>query len=156
MIVTPIVAPIWRPNWVSAVAEPMRDRGTAFWTETTNTCIIDPIPIPALHSETVELGYLGGHTLAELLDAERRATADALRQAGRPSMTIELERVDAHALGALFMLFQIATVYAGSLFGVDPLDQPGVELGKQLTYGLLGRPGFSAPAFGNVDPRWRV
>jgi glucose-6-phosphate isomerase len=116
----------------------------------------DPVAIPSLHRETPELGYLGGHTLAELLDAERRATADALRQAGRPSMTIEVERVDPAALGALFMLFQIATVYAGALYGVDPLDQPGVELGKRLTYGLLGREGFSAPELGNADPRWRV
>jgi glucose-6-phosphate isomerase len=116
----------------------------------------DPIAIPTLHRETPELGYLGGHTLGELLDAERRATADALRQAGRPSMTIEVERVDASALGGLFMLFQIATAYAGALFGVDPLDQPGVELGKRLTYGLLGREGFPAPALGNADPRWRV
>lgn len=116
----------------------------------------DPVAIPSLHREVAELGYLGGHTLAELLDAERRATAEALRQAGRPSMTLELERVDARSLGGLFMLFQIATVYAGSLFGVDPLDQPGVELGKRLTYGLLGREGFAAPSFGNADPRWRV
>jgi glucose-6-phosphate isomerase len=116
----------------------------------------DPVAIPALHGEVAELGYLGGHTLGELLDAERRATADALRQAGRPSMTIEIERVDAPALGALFMLFQIATVYAGALFGVDPLDQPGVELGKRLTYGLLGREGFPAPELGNADPHWRV
>ena len=69
---------------------------------------------------------------------------------------IVIERVDAAAVGALFMLFQIATVYAGALFGVDPLDQPGVELGKRLTYGLLGRAGFAAPSFGNADPRWRV
>ena len=116
----------------------------------------DAIVIPALHPEIVELGYLGGHSLGELLDSERRATAEALRQAGRPSITIELEKVDAAALGALFMLFQIATVYAGALAGVDPLDQPGVELGKRLTYGLLGREGFSAPSFGHADPRWRV
>lgn len=116
----------------------------------------EPVAIPSLHAGTAELGYLGGHTLAELLDAERRATAEALRQAGRPSMTLEVTRVDAAALGALFMLFQIATVYAGSLFGVDPLDQPGVELGKRLTYGLLGRAGFDPPSFGNADPRWRV
>jgi glucose-6-phosphate isomerase len=36
-------------------------------------------------------------------------------------------------------------VYAGALYGVDPLDQPGVELGKELTYGLLGREGYEAP-----------
>ncbi len=46
MIVTPIVAPIWRANCVSAVAEPMRARGTAFCTERTNTCIIEPDPDP--------------------------------------------------------------------------------------------------------------
>jgi glucose-6-phosphate isomerase len=116
----------------------------------------DPVAIPSLHAEIAELGYLGGHSLGELLDAERRATAEALRQGGRPSLTLELERVDAHALGALFMLFQIATVYGGALYGVDPLDQPGVELGKRLTYGLLGRSGFAAPPLGNGDPRWRV
>ena len=116
----------------------------------------DPVHIPALYGEIPELGYLGGHTLAGLLDAEQRATAEALRQAGWPNMTIELERVDPPALGALFMLFQIATVYAGALFGVNPLDQPRVELGKQLTYRLLGRKGFTAPSFGATDPRWRV
>ena len=63
---------------------------------------------------------------------ERRATGEALRRAGRPSATLALPRVDARGLGELFMLLQIATVYAGALYGVDPLDQPGVELGKQL------------------------
>lgn len=114
------------------------------------------VPIPSLHGETEELGYLGGHTLGGLLDAERRATTEALRRAGRPSLTLELERIDAHSVGALSMLFQIATVYAGALYGVDPLDQPGVELGKRLACGLLGRAGFEAPAAGNGDPRWRV
>ena len=116
----------------------------------------ESLTIPALHADIGEVGYLGGHTLGELLDAERLGTTEALRQAARPSMTVELERLDAAALGALFMLFQIATVYAGVLYGVDPLDQPGVELGKRFTYGLLGREGFSAPSVGNADPRWRV
>ena len=38
------------------------------------------------------------------------------------------------------MLLEIATIYAGELYGVNPLDQPGVELGKQFTYAMLGRP----------------
>jgi glucose-6-phosphate isomerase len=114
------------------------------------------VAIPALHPEIEQLAYLGGHTLGELLDAERRATAEALRQRGRPSLTLELPVLDAHTLGALLMLFQIATVYAGALYGVNPLDQPGVELGKQLTYGLLGRAGHAAPEMAESDPRWRV
>jgi len=116
----------------------------------------DPVTIPQLHPEMDQLSYLGGHTLAELLDAERRATTEALRQRGRPSLTLEIARVDEESLGALLMLFQTATVYAGALYGVDPLDQPGVELGKVLTYGLLGRKGHEMPAIAEPDPRWRV
>ena len=97
------------------------------------------VEIPALHGDVPELGYLAGHRLGELLDIERRATAGALARRGRPNMTIELDRVDARGMGELFMLFELATVYAGALYGVDPMDQPGVELGKQFTYAMLGR-----------------
>jgi glucose-6-phosphate isomerase len=97
------------------------------------------VTIPSLHSDVKELGYLGGHKLGELLSIEQRATAGALARRGRLSMTFHIDRVDAWHLGALFMLLEIATIYAGALYGVDPLDQPGVELGKQFTYAQLGR-----------------
>ena len=100
------------------------------------------VQIPAAYAEHAELAYLGGHTLGELLRTEMLATEAALAQRGRMNMTIEVPRVDARSLGGLMMLLQIATVYAGSFYGVDPMDQPGVELGKQLTYGIMGRPGF--------------
>jgi glucose-6-phosphate isomerase len=116
----------------------------------------DGVAIPRLHSDYDEVAYLGGHTLAELLDVERRATAEALRQAGRPTLTLDLGPADAHALGGVLFLLQCATVYAGALYGVDPLDQPGVELGKRLTYGLMGRTGFPAPTFVEGSARWRV
>ncbi len=116
----------------------------------------DPVEIPRIRGEFPALSYLGGHTLAELLDAERRASMEALRQQGRPNLSIEVEDLTPRAVGALFMLFQIATAYAGALYGVDPLDQPGVELSKRLTYGLMGREGFEKPQLGTGGPSWRV
>lgn len=100
------------------------------------------LTIPHLHQDVPDLAYLGGHTLAELLNTERRATAGALASRGRPSCTISLPRVDAENLGELLMLFEIATAYAGALYGINAFDQPGVELGKLYTYGIMGRPGF--------------
>jgi glucose-6-phosphate isomerase len=97
------------------------------------------VMIPSLSPNVKELGYLGGHHLGELLSIEQRATAGALARRGRPNMTIHVDRVDAWHLGALFMLLEIATIYAGELYDVNPLDQPGVELGKQFTYAMLGR-----------------
>jgi glucose-6-phosphate isomerase len=49
------------------------------------------------------------------------------------------------------MFFQIATGYAGIWYGIDPFDQPGVELGKRLTYASMGRPGYPAPAAEEAD-----
>ncbi|MGI9627603.1 MAG: glucose-6-phosphate isomerase [Longimicrobiales bacterium] len=116
----------------------------------------DQVTVPQPFPDTDSLTYLSGKTLGQLLDAERRATAEALRRRGRLNLTIETGAVDASTLGALFMLFQISTVYAGALYGVDPLDQPGVELGKVLTYGLMGRDGYEEPEIPAPDPRWRV
>jgi glucose-6-phosphate isomerase len=114
----------------------------------------EAVPIPSSHPDEPALSYLGGHSLEALLDTELRATAEALRREGRPSLLLEVERLDARALGGLFMLLEIATVYAGALYGVDPLDQPGVELGKRLTYGLLGREGHPAPEITEESDDW--
>jgi len=97
------------------------------------------VEIPRLHGDIPELAYLGGHRLGELLDIERRATAGALARRGRPNMTLTLDRVDPFHLGALLMFLELATAYAGRLYGVNAFDQPGVELGKQFTYAMLGR-----------------
>ena len=114
------------------------------------------VDVPARVADELALAYLGGHTLFDLLDTERRATAEALRRAGRPNLAVTTERLDAHAVGSLLMLFQIAAVYSGELYGVNPLDQPGVELGKKLTYGLMGRDGYPRPEVPRSDWRWRV
>ena len=99
------------------------------------------VVIPHGFEDVTELRYLGGHSLAELIDIEQRATAGALAARGRPNLTIHLERVDEWHVGGMIMLLELATAYAGQLYGVDAFNQPGVELGKQFAYALLGRPG---------------
>jgi glucose-6-phosphate isomerase len=110
------------------------------------------VVIPRSYEAVPELGYLGGHSLGALLRAEKEATTAALTERGRMNLTVSVPRVTARSLGGLFQLFQIATVYAGGFYGVDPMDQPGVELGKELTYGLMGRPGFEERGGGGGPP----
>jgi len=75
---------------------------------------------------------LGGRTVGSLVAAQVRATADTLAKHGRPLRSIELKELDAFALGALLMHFMLETILAGTLFGVNPYDQPAVEEGKIL------------------------
>lgn len=110
------------------------------------------IAIPARPGVPAELAYLGGHTLGGLLRAEQRATAAALARAGRMHCTVELPRLDALTVGHLLMFFQVATGLAGVWYGVNPFDQPGVELGKRLTYAAMGRAGFTAEPVPPEDP----
>ena len=102
----------------------------------------EDLAIPSRPSLPAELAYLPGHTLGGLLRAEYEATAAALTSEGRMNMTLRLPRLDAESLGHLIMFFQIATGYAGVWYGINPFDQPGVEMGKRLTYAAMGRPGF--------------
>jgi glucose-6-phosphate isomerase len=100
------------------------------------------VSVPEGYRAHAEIAYLDRHTMGELIDAERRSTEAALRRAGRPTATIQLPRLDARAMGELLMLLELATAYAGGLYGVNAFDQPGVEAGKRYTQGLLGRPGY--------------
>ena len=97
------------------------------------------LPIPHAHEDQPLLARLGGHSLGALMDAERRATAAALAAHKRPSMTITLDRCDAWHLGGLVLMMELAAIYAGALYGVDPLDQPAVELGKRMAVNELER-----------------
>lgn len=103
----------------------------------------EDVTIPAAADLPPDLAYLGGHSLGELLRAEYQATAAALSSMGRMNCSLHLPEISPRTIGEAFMFFQIATGYAGVWYGVDPFDQPGVELGKKLTYGAMGRPGFS-------------
>ncbi len=100
------------------------------------------LPMPSLAPELEDLAYLEGRTLNELLAAELQATSFNLMKAKRPNLTLKIPEINAFTLGQLIFLLEVATVAAGGLFGVNPLDQPGVEGGKKTTFGLMGRPGF--------------
>jgi glucose-6-phosphate isomerase len=118
-------------------------------------------PIPTRHSDIPELSYLRGHTLGELLDIERRATAGALAARGRFNATLTIDAVDPWHVGGLMQLFALATAYAGALYGIDAFNQPGVELGKNFAYAMLGKPGSEAAraewdSLPTADPRWNV
>jgi glucose-6-phosphate isomerase len=92
------------------------------------------------------LEYLFGKSFFELLNAEAKATAHALLKADQPNYTITLEKLDAHNLGWLLQHLMWQTAFLGELWNINAFDQPGVELGKEFTYALMGRKGYEGLA----------
>jgi len=55
----------------------------------------------------------------------------------RPSVTMLLPQLDAFTLGQLVALYEHKVAVLGALWGINPFDQWGVELGKQLANVIL-------------------
>ena len=84
------------------------------------------------------LEYLAGSDLAALLDAEFEATEASLAAADRPTVRLEIDRLDERGIGELLYGMEAACVLYGELAGVETFTQPAVEWGKRATRGLLG------------------
>ena len=95
------------------------------------------VAIPMIYSEEESLQYLKDISFNKLIHTEMEGTVGALTKNDRPSVTLEVEEVNARALGELFLLFEGATAFLGEFFNINAFDQPGVELSKNITKQLL-------------------
>ncbi len=101
----------------------------------------DTVDIPA--DEKADVGdFLKGHTMNELITAERKSTEFALTKACRSNFTIMFPEVNAETVGELLMYFMYETAFAGAYLNIDTFNQPGVEEGKKATFAMIGRAGY--------------
>lgn len=98
--------------------------------------------IPPPPACATELDYLAQEDMGELLNAEKKATEYALLQSQRPCLTVVFPEVNAYTVGEFVYLYEVTTSIAGALFGINPYDQPAVELGKEATFALMSREGY--------------
>lgn len=92
------------------------------------------------------IGYLGGKTINDLINAEADSTNVSLSDYSRPTVTITLPRIDGYHMGQLLYMLEVQTAIAGSLYNINPFNQPGVEQYKNYTYALMGRIGYEDSA----------
>jgi len=91
------------------------------------------VAVPLVPADRDAFPYLANKSLNNLIAAEFLATRQVITDYGHPNLTLHLPTLSAHTMGQLIDLYQRATVYAGLLYGINPLDQPAVESGKRLT-----------------------
>ncbi|WP_429912417.1 glucose-6-phosphate isomerase [Glycocaulis sp.] len=105
---------------------------------------IDFIAVQSLYASGDERAKaLGANLVAQsaaLLDGHEGEGALAAHKTlpgGRASSIIMLERLDPEGLGALIAVHEHKVFCEGLIYGLNPFDQWGVELGKLLTNDLL-------------------
>lgn len=65
-------------------------------------------------------------------DATLKAHSEKL-----PVEVLEIDRLDAYHFGQIFYFFQFACYVSGTILGVNPFDQPGVEAYKKWMFAAL-------------------
>ncbi len=92
-----------------------------------------------------------GANAGDFLQGFLLGTRRALRDAGRPTLTLTIPQVTAREVGALIALFERAVGLYGELVDINAYHQPGVEAGKQAANEILDlavrlRKALGAPA----------
>ncbi|MDA8018964.1 MAG: glucose-6-phosphate isomerase [Thermoanaerobaculia bacterium] len=78
-----------------------------------------------------------GVTCGDYLRGFLLGTREALWQAGRQSLTVTVDRLDARTLGILIALYERAVGLYARLVNINAYHQPGVEAGKKTAAGVL-------------------
>ncbi len=95
------------------------------------------IRIERTNSNQDELNYLAGQTVDFVNNKIFEGTLQAHAENGIPNIVIEVPEVNAFTVGYLFYFFQLSCAVSGYLLGVNPFNQPGVEVYKEKVQTLL-------------------
>ena len=115
-----------------AYVQQLRD-GVANFFATFIVVLQDRNPLTAKTAPWVDPGVTSG----DYLNGFWQGTRSALFEKGRGSITITIEKLDAHSLGALIALYERAVGIYATLINVNAYHQPGVEAGKKAATHVL-------------------
>ena len=117
--------------------------------------VAEPVVIPKEVQGLSFQGYpafsiLRGNTLQQLLKTEYQATSLVLTKQSRPNLTVKIDSLNERNIGSLYFAFSVLTAVTGTLWDINPFDQPGVEEGKLYIQSTLEKngAGSSSQSFG--------
>ena len=88
------------------------------------------------------LNYLAGKSLAFVDEQAYQGTVEAHVDGGVPVITMDVGELNEKKLGELFYFLELSCAVSAYTLGVNPFNQPGVELYKRNMFQLLGKPGY--------------
>jgi len=103
------------------------------------------LEIPKIFEYT-GIGYLGGKTVNDLINAEADSTKVSLSDYKRPTVTITIDKIDEYHIAQLLYMLEVQTAITGELYNIDTFNQPSVEQIKNYMYALMGRAGYEGSA----------
>lgn len=95
------------------------------------------VSIPSCADDLDGLNYLSGKTLNYINKAAYEGAMKAHEEGGLPVISLQIPSLNEQCFGHLVYFMQKACAVSGYLLGINPFDQPGVEMYKKNIYRLL-------------------
>jgi glucose-6-phosphate isomerase len=102
----------------------------------------EDLAVPKDKDDREGLNFLAGKKLSWVNEQAMKGTTVAHRDGGLPVIRLTLGELSEFSLGYLYYFFEMACGISGTLLGINPFDQPGVEAYKKNMFALLGKKGF--------------
>ncbi len=93
---------------------------------------LEPFAEVSFQKPTLAFYKNRGFKITDILSAQRTGTAKALAEYKIPVTEMLFEKYDDHAIGFMFVWFEVLTAVLGHHLQINPFDQPAVALGKRL------------------------
>ena len=101
------------------------------------------INVPHDEEDLDGLNYLENKPLSYVNEKAFLGTLEAHEKDGKVNnIVLEVEKLDAYTLGYLFYFFMKTCAMSAYLLGINPFNQPGVEIYKKNMFHLLGKKGY--------------
>ena len=89
------------------------------------------------------LNYIAGKSLDFVDDKAYLGTVQAHVDGGVPVISIDCGELNDKKMGEMFYFFELSCGVSAYILGVNPFNQPGVEMYKANMFRLLGKPGYA-------------
>ncbi len=137
---TPIalIGSIDQHSFLQLIVQGVRDKSITFLSLDPTHSLEPNIPkleIPFLESTN----FVNGEGFATLLDKQRIATMQSIKNEGIMSDCIKVMKLSEESVGILIAYFELLTSCVGNIFEINTYDQPGVEFGKERLRKQIGR-----------------
>lgn len=104
---------------------------------------INEVIIPKCEEDGDQLNYLAGKSMKFVNEQAFKGTLEAHSVTAKiPNVVIKVDKLDAEMLGYMFYFFEKTCAMSAYLLGINPFNQPGVEVYKKNMFHLLGKKGY--------------
>lgn len=125
-----LIGSVDQHSFLQLIIEGPRDKSVTFITieDFENNLIIPDISLKYLEMNDV----VNGKKFNELINLQCEATKESLRMNNIPTDHMIIKKINEASVGTIIVYYELLTTLMGRMMDINPYNQPGVELGKQI------------------------